>query len=421
MLMRSFVATAVAVSMANAQAVPEAITYQGFFQSNDTPFTGEANFVIKLFDSDGQLDEVELDEVMITDGLFTVPLRFDPRAFDGRFLEIEFIVEAPANGGTTETLTPRQPLNTAPYAFHSATSTNATTADAAANADFAVSAASADVASLAATATNAANLDLPAIFSNSAVNQPVLRVIDTSPTSGFGAVEIIGGTSPNLALQGTVLTVKSGETPIGIAGLGRSFGMVGTANDASMNGAFGVFAQATALDGAKASTQIALRAFHQSSGIFADLGTATHAADLNGNARITGEFTRRFSALSNADDLFHPVAYGFIDFLGNVVNGTPNVSATYNPNPSAEWYEIVIEDENYFFNEYVTIITASGSDIIARTGSSSGRLLVILSDANFNRRTSDFQFVTYRTSGAEARLAPRPKPQPLPASAVLDR
>ena len=384
-------------------------TYQGVLEAKGDPFTGDANFVVELFTGTTKIDEFEVDEVPVDEGVFTLKLAFDQANFNGQPLAVRFNVEAPANQGEFEPLTPDQPIHYTPYAQHARTAENAL---------FAASAASADVASIATFASNAGSLDVPAILSANADTQPVLRVVDTTPNAGFGAVEIISGLSPNLPIERTVLTAKSGDTPIGIAGLGDRFGIVATVNDASAADAFGLFAQATAFNAALASSQTALRAFHQSTGIFADLATATHAADLSGDARISGEFFRTFSTTATQEDLLHPVAYGFIDFNGAVVNGTPNFTAVYNP--SLEWYEISIDDESYFFNEYVTVVTASGSDIIARTSSSSGRLLIILTDADFNRRTASFGFVTYRTAGGEGRAAPRPALEPLPAGAAPD-
>jgi hypothetical protein len=88
-----------------------------------------------------------------------------------------------------------------------------------------------------------------------------------------------------------------------------------------------------------------------------------------------------------------PSAYGFINSNGSVSSATSNVSSTYNAAQSR--YEITITGESYFFNDYVTVITAVNNDVIAKTDSISGNLLVYLRTGGAATQSS-FQFVTFK-------------------------
>ena len=98
-----------------------AFAYQGKLKQLDVPVTGEADFQFRLFDAESGgtlIDSLGLSYVPITDGLFTVQLDFGAGAFVGeaRWLEVE--VEFPSGESNWTTLTPRQPLNAAPYALY---------------------------------------------------------------------------------------------------------------------------------------------------------------------------------------------------------------------------------------------------------------------------------------------------------------
>jgi hypothetical protein len=96
-------------------------TYQGQLKEAGVLLTGDANFVFHAWDAEigGNLvDSVSVSAVPVSDGLFTVELDFGGGLFNGeaRWLEIE--VEFPSGAGNWTTLTPRQPVNAAPYALY---------------------------------------------------------------------------------------------------------------------------------------------------------------------------------------------------------------------------------------------------------------------------------------------------------------
>jgi hypothetical protein len=97
-----------------------AITYQGRIEQDGVPLDGDHAMTFHLFDSEQAGFEVApavaIPAVAIDAGVFSVPLDFGAAAFtgDARWLEIEV-------DGTT--LTPRQPLTSAPFALYSLTGT----------------------------------------------------------------------------------------------------------------------------------------------------------------------------------------------------------------------------------------------------------------------------------------------------------
>lgn len=113
-------------------------TYQGQLQNSSTPATGVFDFEFGLFDTalgGAQIGSTNTRSgVSVAAGIFSVNLDFG-QSFPGgnRFLEIR----VRQGGGSFTTLSPRQPISSAPY---SVKSLNADTAQAAANATNAVNA-----------------------------------------------------------------------------------------------------------------------------------------------------------------------------------------------------------------------------------------------------------------------------------------
>lgn len=107
-------AALVASSTVLAAPVSTSFTYQGELRQADTPFSGNVDVTFRLFDAASGGAQVGaalgVPALAVADGRFTVDLDFGV-VFDGqaRWLEIEV-------DGTT--LTPRQPLNAAPYALY---------------------------------------------------------------------------------------------------------------------------------------------------------------------------------------------------------------------------------------------------------------------------------------------------------------
>jgi len=128
-----------------ALAQTSEFTYQGKLNESSVAANGTYDLSFKLYDGSGTLigSAVLRNDVQITDGFFAVSLDFGSGSFDGtnRFLEIA--VRPGASTGSYTTLSPMQPVTSAPYAVKSL---KATTADTATN------------ATTAATATNATQL-----------------------------------------------------------------------------------------------------------------------------------------------------------------------------------------------------------------------------------------------------------------------
>ena len=110
---------------AEAQEAPEAaqvavgtgFTYQGRITGDSGPIGDTCDFTFELWDaaSGGNLvGTVSESGVTVSDGLFTVQLDFGDGAFTGDARWLGITVDC---GDGAQTLTPRQPLNPAPYAL----------------------------------------------------------------------------------------------------------------------------------------------------------------------------------------------------------------------------------------------------------------------------------------------------------------
>lgn len=111
-------------SLATAKAavpVANTVTYQGQLKNNGVPVDGIYDFEFQLFDAlNGGLSAsgvVAKPNVQVTNGLFTVELDFGGAAFAGQARWLEIKAKADAVGAFSS-LTPRQPLNAAPYALY---------------------------------------------------------------------------------------------------------------------------------------------------------------------------------------------------------------------------------------------------------------------------------------------------------------
>lgn len=105
-------------------------TYQGSLTTAGSPANGNHDFEFALFDTLGGANQVGTtltrSNVVVTNGVFSVSLDFGNQ-FPGlnRFLEIRV---RPSGGGGFTTLTPRQQVNSAPYAIKSVAAESAVTA-----------------------------------------------------------------------------------------------------------------------------------------------------------------------------------------------------------------------------------------------------------------------------------------------------
>lgn len=126
--------TALALLIGNATAQTTQFTYQGKLGETGNPANGNYDFEFKLFDTAivgtgaQQGSTLTVPSVQVNAGIFTVQLDFGAAAFPGtaRFLEIAV---KPEGGATLTVLSPRQPVNSTPYAVRSATAASADTAN----------------------------------------------------------------------------------------------------------------------------------------------------------------------------------------------------------------------------------------------------------------------------------------------------
>ena len=89
-----------------------------------------------------------------------------------------------------------------------------------------------------------------------------------------------------------------------------------------------------------------------------------------------------------------PIAYGYIHSDGTTHGGTSNVSSSWDAVNSR--YLITISGEEYYYTDYVTIVTPVSS-FIPSVGSVSNKLIVdFITDAGVDDQQTDFGFVTYK-------------------------
>jgi hypothetical protein len=125
------------------------------------------------------------------------------------------------------------------------------------------------------------------------------------------------------------------------------------------------------------------------------IGTTNPAykLEVEGDVHVTQDITKAFT--TGTSNLATPIAYAFINSGGAVVNGTPNVSSSWDGANSR--YEITISGETYLYSNYVTQVTvSSGSRYTATTNSAGGELLVFIYDTSGTATQQSFQFVTYK-------------------------
>lgn len=382
-------AIAAATTLANAEPVPSSFTYQGVLEVDGQPVQTDADFVVRLYDDNTLVTSITELSVPVQDGRFALDLDFGASFFDGTNYDIEFLVRSPAGIGAYEALGDRQPLTTNPYAFH------ANTAD---------------------------ELIVPAVIDNDAPGV-LLTLNQTNTANDIATLRATWGAvgSTFINFLNRVIEVDTVDAPIGVLSVASRFPIAGILNDAvdsTNNAAILGQVQPDAPESARA-----IWALNQRSDNSAFLGTETHAGDFTGDVRVSGDITTSYAF--GTYDLAAPIAYGFVSFSATPVNGTPNFSATWSE--SGMRYEIEIDNESYFFNEYVTIITPNSSGITARVSSSGGRMLVYLERVSDGTRTTgSFQFVTYKPSGpvsvaGTARRGLQPLPPSIPDDQIVNQ
>lgn len=181
-----------AFAVQNISAQTTEFTYQGSLKDNASPANANYDFEFALFDGGGvQLGPtLSRNTVAVANGIFSVSLDFGNQfPGTGRFLEIRV---RPSGGGALTTLTPRQPLNSAPYSVKSL------------NADSAANAANATNAT---TANNALNLG------GVTASQYLLTNGNGSSLTNLNAASIATGTLSNLRL-GQIPTANIADSAV---------------------------------------------------------------------------------------------------------------------------------------------------------------------------------------------------------------
>jgi len=87
------------------------------------------------------------------------------------------------------------------------------------------------------------------------------------------------------------------------------------------------------------------------------------------------------------------VAYGTVMADGTIENGTGNFSVNYDN--GLKRYEITINGISYFYQNYTSLVTASGSSNTASAGSVNGNLLVFIHDNSGTNTDGTFYFIVY--------------------------
>jgi len=146
--------------------------------------------------------------------------------------------------------------------------------------------------------------------------------------------------------------------------------------------------------GAVANAEIATGAVSSSK---LGTGAVTSAAIANSavtSAAIATDAVSKVKLASDVDQLI-PIAHAFIAANGTKSAGTANVSSTWNA--VSLRYEITISGENYYFSDYVTVVTPTGA-FVFHTGSVAGMLLIYFRDRGTGAlvQSTGFQFVTYK-------------------------
>ena len=174
--------TALTLSIQSVRSQTTEFSYQGSLSTAGAPANGGYDFEFLLFDAvagGSQLGStIALNNVELTNGTFTVKLNFGNQFLSGanRFLEIRL---RPSGQGGMTTLSPRQLVNSAPYAIKSLGASNAD---------------SATTATTALTANNA--LQLGGVAAGQYVVTTDPRMTDARPPAPGSPSYIQNGTSP---------------------------------------------------------------------------------------------------------------------------------------------------------------------------------------------------------------------------------
>ncbi len=246
------------VSVYSASAQTTEFTYQGRLLNASAPANGSYDFEFVLFDTMSAGSQIgpllSRSNVVVADGIFTVKLDFG-NSFPGANRYLEVRVRPTGQPGIT-ILSPRQLLNSSPYAVRSLSAdvaTNATTATSATTATNATqlngqpASFYQNAANINSGTLNSARLFVPLTLSDSSGSH-VIRG-DNAGDSGIG----IYGTSTALTGSGRgVYGSSASPSGIGVSGIassttGFNFGVQGSSSGSNGSGVYGVATSGTGL------------------------------------------------------------------------------------------------------------------------------------------------------------------------------
>jgi hypothetical protein len=119
---------------------------------------------------------------------------------------------------------------------------------------------------------------------------------------------------------------------------------------------------------------------------------STALLEVNGDTKINGEVNRPSTGAAN----MVPIAYGMIDGLGVIRNGSGNFTVVRSPIRPLD-YLITITGEDYFFTNYTTNATVTDAvPYIISTNSLGGGLIVSIFNLAGTQISAPFSFVTYK-------------------------
>jgi len=120
-LVTCLLASALFASVALADPVGPAFTYQGQLTDAGAPANGAYDFQFALFTSasgGSAVDTVSVDDLAVSGGLINTTLDFTDAPYTGQALWVEVHVRPGASSSSYTTLAPRQALTAVPYALH---------------------------------------------------------------------------------------------------------------------------------------------------------------------------------------------------------------------------------------------------------------------------------------------------------------
>jgi len=108
---------------AELRAQTSAFNYQGALNAHGSPASGTYDLEFRLFDAASNGSQVGptllADDLAVNDGLFSIDLDFGLEVFDGGARWLEIGVRPGTSSEDFTTLTPRQPITSAPYSLRS--------------------------------------------------------------------------------------------------------------------------------------------------------------------------------------------------------------------------------------------------------------------------------------------------------------